>query len=302
LPELREVDLSRIRIPEIRVTSIHTEEQKALMASTIQAVGTVQDIVVRDLGLDGYELVAGKGRLLELVSMGVGTYPVKVIQADEKLGLIMNIVENMARGSYDYISVSKAIRKLKFMGMSLEELEKIFPWKRRWIEFIEELQDLPEDVVDAIGARKITPTHVQAALDLPTPFEVHDGLRTAINLGWDTGTLKVFVQNRVEQISRAKAEAEAKGVEPEIPVPNPEQLIQYRQCLICGYRKPAQQITLQYVCEDCRTLTRYITDQLGPPEKAIDTVYEAIKVYFGMRRLQEQQQPPATTGPGQAGT
>jgi len=188
------------------------------------------------------------------------------------------------------------------MGVSLEELEKIFPWKRRWIEFIEELQDLPEDVVDAIAARKITPTHVQAALDLPTPFEVHDGLRTAINMGWDTGTLKVFVQNRAEQISRARAEAEAKGVEPEIPAPNPEQLIQYRQCLVCGYRKPSEKISLQYICDECRTLTRYITDQLGPPEKAIDTVYEAIKVYFGMRRLQEQQQPPATTGPGQAGT
>lgn len=286
----------------MRVSSILDEEQKALLASTISQVGVIQDPVVRPLPDGYYELVTGRSRISEQIAQGALEVQVKVIEADEKLGLIMNIVENVARGSYDYISIGQAIRKLRTLGSSPEELEKIFPWRARWIQFLEDLQDLPDDVVAAIKARKITPTHVQVALNLPTPYEVHDGLRTAINLGWDTGTFKIFVQNRVEQIARAKAEAEAKGVEPEIPAPNPEQLIQYRQCLICGYRKPAKEITLQYVCEGCQTLTRYITDQLGPPEKAIDTIYAALQVYFGVRRLQEPQQPTGQSEPGPTGT
>lgn len=283
MPELREVDLARITIPDVRVTSIHTDEQRALMASTIQAVGTVQDIVVRNLGSEGYELVAGKGRLQELLAMGIGSYPVKVIQADEKLGLIMNIVENMARGSYDYISVALAIRKLRSMGTSLEDLEQIFPWRRRWIEFIEELQDFPDDVVEAIRARKITPTHVQIALDLPTPFEVHDGLHTAINLDWDTGTFKVFVQNRVEQLERARREAAAQGVEPEIPPANPQELVTYGQCLVCGFKKPRQELTNTITCQGCLDIAKYITSQLGSGDEAMNTVYSALTAYFGQR-------------------
>ena len=94
-------------------------------------------------------------------------------------------------------------------------------------------------------------------------------------------TFRTFVQNRVEQLERAKREAEAKGVEPEIPPAVPDQLIKYIQCLVCGYKKPKEKVTMQHVCEDCRNLVKYITDQLGPAEDAVHTVYAALQAYFG---------------------
>jgi len=217
---------------------------------------------------------------------------VKVIDADDKLGLIMNIVENVARGSYDYISISRAIRRLKEMGSTPEELERVFPWRHRWIEFIEQLQDLPGDVTEAIASRKITPTHVQLALNLPTPHEVHDGLRTAINLGWDTGTFRTYVENRVEQITRARAEALAKGVEPEIPPAAPTQLIAIKQCLVCGYRKPAPEVTVQLVCDTCQKVAKYVTDVIGPDEDILNTIYAALQAYYGRPRPPGPPSPP----------
>jgi len=297
MAELKTVRLDRIRIPEVRVSSILDEEQRALLSSTIKEIGMVQDIVVRRVGEDAYELVAGKSRLQELVALGYQEYAVKVIDASEKLGLIMNIVENVARGSYDYISIAQAIRKLRNMGTPVEELERIFPWRARWIQFIEQLQDLPDDVIAAIRARKLTPTHVQIALNLPTPYEVHDGLKTAINLEWDTGTFKTFVQNRVAQIEQARQEASAKGVEPEIPPAVPEQLIQYQQCLLCGYKKPRDQVTVQLVCEPCKNLVGYITQQLGPAEDAIKTIYAALQAYYGTRQPRVGFEPTPTEAP-----
>jgi len=281
VPELKTVPLEKIRVPDVRVSSVLDEEQKALMASTISQVGVIQDPVVRALPDGSYELVTGKSRILELAAQGNTEITVKVIEADEKLGLIMNIVENVARGSYEYISIAQSIRKLKQLGATDEELEKIFPWSRRWIQFIEELQDLPDDVISAIRSKRLTPTHVQLALNLPTPYEIHDGLRTAINLEWDTGTFKTYVQNRVDQIARAREAAAAQGVEPEIPQANPQQLVQYQQCLLCGYKKPREQITTQLVCEGCKDLIGYVTSQLGPAEDAIQTLYAALSIYFG---------------------
>ena len=284
MPELRIVSIDHIRIPDVRVSSILDEEQKALMASTIKEVGVIQDPVVRALPDGSYELVAGRGRISTLAAQGASSVQVKVIEADEKTSLIMNVIENVARGSYEYISIAQAIRKLRELGSSSEDLEKVFPWKRRWIEFLEQLQDLPGDVVEALKERKITPTHVQHALNLTTPEEVHSGLRTAISLGWDSGTFRTFVQNRNEEILRAKQSAQEKGISPEIPAPNPEQLIKYRQCLVCGYQKPAQRVTLQNICEDCVDLTRYITQLEGDPAEAIHTIYEALKMYHGVPR------------------
>ena len=288
MAELKVVKLDQISIPDVRVNSILNEEQRALMASTIKEIGLVQDIVVRSIAVDRYELIAGKSRLLELQNQGHTEVQVKVIDADSKLGLVMNIVENVARGSYDYISVSKAIRRLKELGASPTELEKIFPWRKRWIDFLEGLQDLPEDVVDAVQTRKITPTHVQLALNLPTPAEVHQGLRTAYTHEWDTGTFKIFVENRVEQISRARRIAESEGVTPVIPAAVPQQLISYKQCLVCGYQKPAEEITLQTICKDCIKLTQYITDQLGPPEDAMNEIYNALRAYHGTLRAEKR--------------
>jgi ParB/RepB/Spo0J family partition protein len=291
MPELKTVKISQIRVPDVRVSSVLDEEQRAMLAATVQAVGVVQDPVVRALPDGSYELVAGRSRIQQLASQGFTEVPVKVIEADEKTGLIMNIIENVARGGYDYISISQAIRKLRGMGATAEELEKIFPWSRRWIEFIEGLQDLPEDVVEAVRSRKITPTHVQVALDLPTPYEVHDGLRTAINLGWDTGTFKTYVKNRVEQIERARQGASAKGVAPVIPPAVPQELIQYVQCLLCGYKKPREQVTVQHVCDTCRDIAGYVTANLGSDENAIQTLYYALQAHFGV-----PQGKPSVTG------
>jgi len=291
MPELRTVRIDQIKVPDVRVSSILSDEQKAFLSSTIREIGVIQDPVVRDLGDGTYELVSGKSRITELARQGAEEVQVKVIDADEPTALIMNIVENVARGSYDYISISKAIRKLKERGVSISTLERIFPWKRRWIEFIEGLQDLPDDVVEGIRTGKLTPTHVQVALNMPTPYEVHDALRSAMNLEWSSSVLKTYVENRLEQIQRARMEAAAKGVPPVIPEANPQELVQYKQCLICGYKKPADKVTVQLICEDCRNIASYVAANLGSNPDALQTLYAALQAYFG----------PPTSTPGVPG-
>jgi len=299
MPELRTVRIDQIKVPDVRVSSILSDEQKAFLSSTIREIGVIQDPVVRDLGDGTYELISGKSRISELARQGVEEVQVKVIDADEPTALIMNIVENVARGSYDYISISKAIRRLKQRGVSTETLERIFPWKKRWIEFIEQLQDLPPDVVEGIRSGKITPTHVQVALALPSPYEVHDALRSAINLEWSSSVLKTFVENRLEQIQKAKMEAAAKGVEPVIPEANPVELVQYKQCLVCGYKKPAEQVTVQLICEDCLNIARYVAANLGSSPDTLNTIYAALQAYFGPPTSSFPRKTETTTGASQ---
>lgn len=293
MAELKILNFENIKIPEFRVSSIHTEEERALIASTVKQIGLVQDMVVRPLPDGNFELISGKARLEELHKVGLTEYTFKVLEANDKMALIMNIIENVARGSYDYVSVSKAINQLLKTGSTLAELEKIFPWKKRWISFLAGLQDLPVDVVQGLQEKKITPTHVQVALNLPTPSEVHSGLRTAITHDWDTSTFKIFVENRARQLAHAKETAAAQGVEPEIPPLMPAELIKYKQCLVCGYQKDAAEVNVQLVCGPCVKLTKYITSQLGPPEEAIHTVFAALQAFQGRQPQKVISQEPS---------
>jgi len=89
------------------------------------------------------------------------------------------------------------------------------------------------------------------------------------------------VENRLEQIERARREAAAKGVEPVIPEANPQELVQYKQCLVCGYKKPADQVTVQLICEDCLNIARYVAANLGSSPDTLNTIYAALQAYFG---------------------
>jgi len=289
LPEIKTVPVESIRIPEVRVSSVHTPEQRAFLASTIKEIGVISEPVVRVLPGGEYELVAGKGRIEELIAQGHTEVTVKVLEADEKMALIMNVTENVARGGYDYISISRAIRRLRDLGATDVELAKTFPWSLRWIRFLESLQDLPDDVMEGISSGSLSPTHVQEALKLPTPSEVHDGLRTVMRLTWDTGTFKTFVKNRLEQIDHARAEAVQYGRPLDIPSSDPIQLTQYGQCLLCGYKVPRNKLSNQIVCEGCQQLNKYVTSQLGEPEKAVAIIYKALELYFGVQTARETQ-------------
>jgi hypothetical protein len=104
-----------------------------------------------------------------------------------------------------------------------------------------------------------------------------------MNLEWDTGTFTVYVQNRVDQISKAQLKARAEGQPVEIPAPNPEQLIQYKQCLCCGFQKPAEKVQAQIICEDCQNIARYVTANISQEEDPLQTLYAALKAYYGAR-------------------
>lgn len=273
--------IDAIRIPDVRASSKLTPEQLEFFKATVEAVGVVQDPVVRSVGPGEYELVAGKTRLEELKARGETEISVKVIDADERTALLMHIAENVARGSVDPVSVAKVMQRLRASGTSVAELSKVLGKSETWVRRTLALLELPEEYQAAIAAEEITPTHVYIAARMPTPHEMNDALQTFIIHGWNTSVAETFVNNRLEQLKRAKQKAVEEGTDYVPPPVNAEALISYKQCLLCGYRVPAGQVQVQLVCDGCAQLAKYITSQLGPWDQCKDTVFNALTSYFG---------------------
>lgn len=287
--------IDAIRIPDVRASSKLTPEQLEFFKATVEAVGVVQDPVVRSVGPGEYELVAGKTRLEELRSRGETEVSVKLIDADERTATFMHLAENVARGSVDPVSIAKVMEKLKATGTSITELSRVLGKSETWVRRTLALLELPEHYQEAIADGRLTPTHVYIAAKMPTPYEVDDALRTAITHGWNTSVFDTFVTNRIRQIEEARIAAHEKGVEPVIPKAEPEKLISYKQCLVCGYRIPADQISVQLCCDGCRELAAYITSQLGPWADCKETVFNALRLYFGPRPTKDILGSPPST-------
>ena len=280
--------IDAIRIPDVRASSKFTPEQLEFFKATVDAFGVVQDPVVRTLEPGVYELVAGKTRLEELKARGETEISVKLIDADERTALFMHLAENLARGNINPVSAAKVMAKAKALGSTIIDISRIMGKSETWVRRTLALLDLPEEYQGAIADGRLTPTHVYLAARMPTPYEVDDALRTALTHKWNTSIFETFVTNRLAQLEAAKKAALEKGVDFVPPKAEPEKLISYVQCLVCGYRVPREKTSVQIVCEGCRELAAYITSQLGPWDKCKETVFTALQLYFGFRKREVQ--------------
>lgn len=296
--ETKEIPIDQIKIPDVRLSSILDEEQRTFLAASLKEVGVINDPVVRVLEDGTYELVAGKSRIQELQKIGVDSVACKVLDVDKKTSLKMNVIENVARGSWDYISMALTIQELLNEGASMDEVCRTFNRSKTWVQRTLLLLELPEEFQQAVREKKLTPTHIQIALQMPTPNEVAALLQSTIVHGWNTSYVRTYVNNRLYEIEAAKKLAEAQGTQPDIPPPQPQKLVNYKQCLCCTYRYPSEQVLLYPVCQHCLKLIQYVTSQVGEPAKAIQIIYEALKAYLAKPTTHDLPPLPPITGDG----
>jgi len=133
--ELKRVPIESISIPEIRASSKLNEDQQAVLRATVEKYGVLNEPIVRPLKDGGYELIAGRSRLLELKRQGATEVDVKVIEADEKDALIMHLAENLARGETDPISEAQVLDAFIKSGGTIEEAAKLTGHSPEWVKF-----------------------------------------------------------------------------------------------------------------------------------------------------------------------
>jgi len=288
------IPVSNIVVPEVRASSRLTPEQQAFFKGTVEKYGVLQDILVRPLPDGRYELIAGKTRLDELKLRGVSEVEVKVVEANTKDALMMHIAENWARGSVDPISTARVIRKALDEGATVDEIAQIFNHRPEWVRFMIGLLELSPAYQKALQNGEIKVTHIREALRLPDLREADAALSAAIHHGWSTSVMHHYVNNRLAELEAARLVREKTGVELPPPPPEPERLVKYGQCLVCGCMVPRETLRLPTCCDECHELSRYVVSQVGTGEQAMQRIYRALEQLQAFEALQRQAAIQAT--------
>jgi ParB family chromosome partitioning protein len=164
---LIEVDPTVIARNPRQPREVFDQEEIDQLATSLLDVGVLQPLVVRPMGDDRYELVAGERRLRAAIVAGLPTVPA-IVRATEDADLLKEaLVENIHRVQLNPLEEAAAYQQLlDDFGVTQEELASRLGRSRTTISNTIRLLSLPAPVQRRIAAGVITAGHAKALLSL----------------------------------------------------------------------------------------------------------------------------------------
>jgi ParB family chromosome partitioning protein len=146
------------------------DEGLAELAASIREVGVIQPLVVRPIGDDRYELIAGERRWRASKLAGLKRVPVVVRSASSQSSLEMALIENIQREDISAIEAARAYERLMLeFGLKQEDVAQRVGKTRSTVANTIRLLRLPMVVQDAVEAAEITEGHARALLGTDEP-------------------------------------------------------------------------------------------------------------------------------------
>ncbi len=152
------------------------------LASSIKTKGMLQPILVRPLGGDDYEIVAGERRWRAAQHANLHKVPVIIRELTDEETAEIAIVENVQRVDLNPADEAAAYCRLADVyGRSQEQIAKAVGKSRSHVANVMRLVKLPEKVLGALASGTISMGHARALLGSSAPdrayaFVVERGL------------------------------------------------------------------------------------------------------------------------------
>ena len=171
--ELHHLPLDVIRPGRYQPRSVFDEEKLAELADSIRAQGVVQPVVVRPVGDDEYELIAGERRWRAAQIAGIDDIPAVVRDVPDEVSVAMALIENIQREDLNPLEEASALRRLiDDFQMTHQEAADAVGRSRAAVSNLLRLLELMQEVKDMIDMRLIEMGHARALLSLDDDLQV----------------------------------------------------------------------------------------------------------------------------------
>lgn len=183
--ELLELPVGLIKPnPKQPRTSFDTDALAGL-ASSIEASGVVQPLLVRPLPGGSYELIAGERRWRAAQQAGLEKVPAIVRDSAQAERLQVALIENMVREDLNPVDEARACATLvEDLGLSKEELARRVGRSRPAVSNLIRLLDLPDDALALLESGELSEGHGRALLTVAGNDVRRRLARAAAKGGW----------------------------------------------------------------------------------------------------------------------
>jgi len=191
--EKQQLEIKTIPVDQIAVINPRIRNKKVFrqIVESIARVGLKKPITVsrRKAPGDGgqiYNLVCGQGRLEAIISLGHHEIPAVISNVTEEDGLIMSLVENLARRQHQPLELLSGIGDLVKRGYSEKEIARKIGLSRKYVQMICLLLDDGEErLLAAVGSGHIP---INVAIDIAETDE--EGAQEALAQAYLDGHLR----------------------------------------------------------------------------------------------------------------
>jgi ParB family chromosome partitioning protein len=140
------------------------------LAASIKEKGVVQPLIVRSVGADAYEIIAGERRWRAAQKAGLHDVPVVIREANDKESLELAIIENVQRADLNAIEEALGYQQLiDQYAYTQEQVAQIIGKSRSHVANTLRLLSLPEGVQVFVLDGRLSAGQARALLTLPDP-------------------------------------------------------------------------------------------------------------------------------------
>lgn len=137
------------------------------LADSIAAQGVIQPIVVRPIGAERYEIVAGERRWRASQQAGLSAIPVVVRDVDEQAAIAIALIENIQRDDLNPLEEAGALQRLLTeFGLTHQQVAEAVGKSRTTVTNLLRLLELNDDVKQYLQDGRIEMGHARALLGL----------------------------------------------------------------------------------------------------------------------------------------
>jgi len=176
------------------------ETKLAELAESIKAQGVIQPILVRQLGPDSFEIVAGERRWRASQLAGLDEVPVVVRELEDRTVIAMALIENIQREDLNPLEEAEALARLvSEFTLTHAEAAQAVGRSRASVSNLLRLIDLPIGVRVLLETRRLEMGHARALLTL-APELATKLAEEAAEQGWSVRE----VEHRAQQFAAGK--------------------------------------------------------------------------------------------------
>lgn len=159
---VKEIDLEKIKPGRFQPRSNFDDAKLEELTNSIKNQGVLSPILVRELGLNEFEVIAGERRLRASKKAGLKAIPCLVDQKQDQDALISALIENLQREDLNPVEEARGLDRLKReFGLTQDEVANSTGKARSTIANTLRILSLPSTVLEMLSRGEIEKGHAK---------------------------------------------------------------------------------------------------------------------------------------------
>ena len=164
---VKNIDIKKIKAGRFQPRSNFDKDKLNELTNSIKKQGVLSPILVRELGLNEFEVIAGERRLRASKMAGLETIPCLVDQKKDQDALISALIENLQREDLNPVEEARGLDRLKReFGLTQDEVATSTGKARSTIANSLRILSLPNSVLDMLSRGLIEKGHAKLLASL----------------------------------------------------------------------------------------------------------------------------------------